>query len=138
MAKRKVAKSGGGILGHSGSVSRRKSFGKAIKGATSKGDERALEVRHLQPAPLVKRGKGCGDKKPSTLELRIFFKKEEDLELFKKYLRVNEYRGFNTHDVELLVKLLTKYLKKNKKGETLLRKRGKGWIKQSKKKLSDG
>jgi len=126
-----------GVLAFAGASSRRDQFKKDIKKAKTKQEERAAELKNLKPAPIEKKtSKRTASKQYLTgVELKVYFKSKADFKAFRKFVKVSEYQGFNTHDTDLIMRLLTKFVKKNKKGETLTRKTGgEGWVKLKPKK----
>ena len=126
-----------GILSYSGSSSRRDLFKKDIKGAKTKGDERKAELRNLIPGKLELKGSNKNKKKYMKGEkVDVYFKNLEEYDYFCKYITVNHYQGHNTYDTELLIQLLKRFVKRNSKGELLIRKVGpeKKWVKLKKKK----
>lgn len=128
-----------GVLDFAGAGSRRDQFKKDIKKATTKKEERAAEMKNLKPAPLEKKTsrRSASKKYLNGVELKVYFKSKADFELYRKFVKVVEYQGYNTYDTDLITRLFKKFVKKNKKGETLIRKAGgEGWVKlKPKKKL---
>lgn len=126
-----------GVLAFAGATSRRDQFKKDVKKATTKQEERAAEMKNLKPEPLEKKtSRRSSSKKHLTgIELKVFFRSKPDFELYREFVKVVEYQGFNTYDTDLITHLFKKFVKKSKKGEILIRKvGGDGWVKLKPKK----
>lgn len=73
----------------------------------SKREKRVLEQKLLKPEALPTFvGTRPAGSAVEERTVKIIFETDEDLELFKRFFRVNNYKGQNTRDVDIIVALV--------------------------------
>lgn len=118
-----------GISDYSGITSKRKKGQKVVSKAKTREERRKAEMRHLKPDKLlIKKNRKTAITKVINGELKLYFKKPDDIDYIGKYININHYMGANSYDVDLITKLFKRHVKKDKNGDVLIRgKGGTGW-----------
>ena len=80
-------------------------FDRESKGKSKK-EVRELERRRLKPTKLLPAKEIRGKAPVEKLTVRLVFATLADVELFKRFFKVNEYKGLNTHHLGMLLEFL--------------------------------